>query len=84
MRLAANLVHVNKEAQNLIVDQGLLHIYVGFTSIDDMNPLNKECTIVFIRYMSETNDNAREYLRKLNLVDMQTGSKDILGKLVQI
>lgn len=61
LRLAGNLVHVNTIAQDLIVEQKLLNLYVGFTKLDYMNPSCKECTIVFIRYMSESNQTARDY-----------------------
>lgn len=61
LRLAGNLVHVNRTAQDLVVDQKLLNLYVGFTKLDYMNPSCKECTIVFIRYMSESNQTARDY-----------------------
>ena len=81
LRLSGNLVHVNIEAQNLIFDEGLLPILVGFTRIDMMNPLSKECTIVFIKYMTESNEPVREFLRGLKVCEMETDTKDLLSKL---
>ena len=55
IRLISNVVHLNKEAQDFILKENYLYLVLGFTYLDEKNPMMKETTIVLIRYLTESN-----------------------------
>ena len=62
VRLAGNLVHANKGAQDFLMDKNFLYFYLAHTNRDDSNPYCKEATVVFIKYMTKDNDRASQYI----------------------
>ena len=76
-------MHVNKDGHDAIMESKMIHLYVGFTKIDRMNPSSKECTIVFIKYMTDSGDECKKYLAGLTVIDMDEDSKKLAGKYMK-
>jgi len=54
IRIISNVVHLNKEAQDFILNENYLYLVLGFTFLDEKNPLMKEWSVVLIRYLTES------------------------------
>jgi len=69
IRMACNVVHANPPAQDFILDHGFLPFYLAHTNRDEHNLHAKEATVVFVRYMTESNLRAREMIKALRVED---------------
>ena len=69
LRLAANLVHADRDAQNRVIDQDLIPQFLGAFKRDEENPHTKEVIVVFVRYMTEGNLRARDIIKNLKVAD---------------
>jgi len=78
IRLAGNLVHCNKDGHDAIMAGKKVHLYVGFTKIDRQNPSAKECSIVFMKYMTDFGDSCSQYLSSLTKIDIEEDSKKFM------
>lgn len=67
IRLTSNLIHTSLDAQNFLIDHDFLIPMLSFTGFDEMNPLAREATIVLIRYVTDSNERAREVIRSLEV-----------------
>ena len=56
IRFISNVVHLYKEPQDFILKENYLYLVLGFTHLDEKNPLMKEWTIVMIRNLTESKD----------------------------
>ena len=54
IRIISNVVHLNKEAQDFLLKENYLYLVLGFTFLDEKNPLMKEWSVVLIRYLTES------------------------------
>lgn len=81
LRLAGNIVHTYTEAQDFLVDNGLVIPFLNFTMFDENNPLCKEATIVFIRYVTDSNDRARAAIASLKVMDLESETSKITQKM---
>lgn len=80
VRLAGNLVHVNREAQDYLMENNLVGPLLKYTLPDANNPLSRESSIVFIRYMSESNPQAAAYIKSKNVFDLDSDSNKLFTK----
>lgn len=69
LRLVCNLVHANESSQNFILDHQYLPFFLAQTNRDDLNLHSKEVVIVFVRYMTESNQKARDMIASLTVED---------------
>jgi len=67
LRLAGNLIHTFSDAQNFLLDNGYVMSYMNYACDDMNNPLAREATIIFIRYITDTNQRARDVLSALKV-----------------
>lgn len=81
MRLASNIVHVNKEARDYLMDNQMIERYLYFTRPDDANPLSREASIVFLRYMAEADPKIAEYIHNKNVYDLKDENNKFYSKM---
>ena len=81
VRLAGNIVHVNREAQDFLIEAQLLAPLLRFTAPDSNSPLSREASIVFIRYMSESNPKAAECIQALRVYDLTDEKNKLYSKV---
>ena len=74
LRVLGNIVHVNKPAQDYLLDQQLLKPLLRYLGPDKMNPLSREASIVFIKYLTESNQRAAEFIRSLEVYEFDSAS----------
>lgn len=80
VRLVGNLVHVNKEAQDYLMANDMVAPLLKYTLPDGNNPLSRESSIVFIRYMSESNPEAAQYIKSKNVFDLESDTNKLFTK----
>lgn len=80
IRLASNLVHANVDSQNFLLDNDYLLYYLSHTHRDEINLYCKEITVVFVRYMTESNDRARAYIKSLKVEDFIHQNAEFIKK----
>jgi len=71
IRLEGNLVHANPVAKKVLIDKNLAACLMGHMGIDKMNPLSKEATIVFLRYMAEGSPEITSYIQSMKVYDLE-------------
>lgn len=81
IRLVGNIVHVNKPAQDHLLQHDLMKPLVCYMAPDKNNPLSRESTIVFLRYMSESNPAAADYIQSLKVYDLYEGKNKFYSKM---
>ena len=64
----------------MLLDTKLLDAFVSFMAVDQMNPLNREATVVFIRYVSDSNDRVKQYIDSLHVVDLDSDENKVFSK----
>ena len=84
IRLASNLVHANVEAQNFLLKTHYLPFYLSQTNREEDDLYAKEVTIVFVRYMTEGNHAAREYIKQLKVDDFISENANFVKKFDDI
>ena len=80
LRIICNIIHIYKDPQNFILDNGYLILCLSFTVMDENNQLQKEWTVVLIRNLTESNERAMKLISELNLIDMTETSKKFMKK----
>jgi hypothetical protein len=81
LRLTSNLIHTSKEAQDFLIDSDYLMPLLSFSSFDEMNPLSREATIVLIRYVTDSNERARELIRGMEVKKLDPDSVNKFNSL---
>lgn len=54
LRFFCNMTHINKEAHEFVLKEDYLLLLLGFTNLDEENPLMKEWSIFLIRNLTES------------------------------
>ena len=67
VRLTSNLIHTSTEAQDYLIDSDFLLLLLSFSGFDKYNPLAREATIVLIRYVTDSNQRAREVISQMEV-----------------
>lgn len=80
IRLAANLVHANPGAQKQILDEQLLASFLSRTERHENDPHAKEVIVVFVRYMTEGNLEARKAISQLSVTDFIKQNASFMSK----
>lgn len=55
LKFFSNNVHLNQLAKDFILKEDYLFLLLGFTNLDEENPLMREWSIVLIRNLTESN-----------------------------
>lgn len=84
IRLASNLVHANNDAQDFLIKTHYLPFYLSQTNRDEDDMYCKEVTVVFVRYMTESNHAAREYIKQLKVDDFIAQNAHFVNKFDDI
>lgn len=78
IRLAGNIVHTSQEAQDFLIDKELLLCYLSHAGYDKNSPFQREATVVFIRYVTDSNQRARDVIKTLEVSKIDPDStKDL-------
>ena len=80
IRLASNLIHANSDSQNFLLDNDYLLYYLSHTHRDEFNMYCKEITVVFVRYITESNERARAYIKNLKVEDFIHQNAEFIKK----
>lgn len=67
LRLSSTLVHVNPVAQTLVFDKSYHIPLLSFSAYDKLNPLTRESTVLLIRYLTDSNNRAKQEISKLDV-----------------
>lgn len=84
IRLASNLVHANNTAQDFLLKTHYLPFYLSQTNREQDELYAKEVTVVFVRYMTESNHAAREYIKQLKVDDFIAENANFVKKFDDI
>ena len=84
IRLASNLIHANIKTQDFLLDNHFVGFYLAHTNRDDLNLYGKEVTVVFVRYITESNHRARDYIRELKVEDFIRENANFVKKFDDI
>ena len=74
VRLASNIIHTSQDGQDFLIDNGFILNFLNFSCYDSNNPLSREATILFIRYVTDSNQRARDVISELRVRDLDPES----------
>lgn len=80
LRVIGNIIHVNKPAQDYLLDNELLKPLLKYLGPDKMNPLSREASIVLIKYLTESNQRAAEFIRSLEVYDIDAAAAKLYSQ----
>ncbi|EAR92917.2 spinocerebellar ataxia type 10 domain protein (macronuclear) [Tetrahymena thermophila SB210] len=80
MRFLSNVVHINREAQDYILQNGYLLSCLNQTYMDETNPLQREWSVMLIRNLCDSNDEMQSAISNLKMFEFSDRTKEILQK----
>ncbi|KAL4490906.1 hypothetical protein ABPG72_008642 [Tetrahymena utriculariae] len=80
MRFLSNAVHINREAQDFILQNGYLISCLNQTYMDETNPLQREWSVILIRNLCDSNDEMQSAISNIKMFEFSDRTKEILQK----
>lgn len=69
LRFLSNMVHINREAQNYLLNKKYLVPCLSFTGMNEIDLISREWTVILVRNLCESNQLAQTKISQLKVGD---------------